>query len=418
MTFDMNLFIYLCYNIARVYLICSYADLFLKDKELDVKYRYIMLFSYLTLNTILYLIDDRYINMLSNIILFFIFTYLYKSNFIMRVFCTIMVYIINMVYEGFAYLLISKVHKDIYSDLFAYIFICICLYVTERVLNLIFHKNRFYKIRLKYILITFMIPVGSIFVCAKILQSNNISLSNVFCIFIMFLINISVFYIFNEIIKTYDEIHKNSVAELEKECYKNQLELISESDNRISKIRHDFKNHMIVTKSYIYENKNDLAINYINTVINNMYSPKRIVNSGNMVIDSIINYKLKEELNIDYQIKAKVPEKLFISDYHISIILGNLIDNALNALSKLEDRKLNIVIEYNRGLIYIMCENTFVGLIERDGERILSTNRDKDNHGFGISNIREVVNLYNGDLNIETHNNIFRVDIILYQTDK
>lgn len=114
--------------------------------------------------------------------------------------------------------------------------------------------------------------------------------------------------------------------------------------------RHDLNNHMSILSEFISKGEISSAEEYISNLRENHQKNTSIYSStGNIPIDSILNYKLSglSDKNIDINIEVNVPTELPIEIMDISVILTNLLDNADSALAKTENNKqLNIKIIY------------------------------------------------------------------------
>ena len=108
---------------------------------------------------------------------------------------------------------------------------------------------------------------------------------------------------------------------------------------------------------------------------------------------------------------------MFIPDYDFSIIIGNLLDNSIKALEETNDRTLNVSIKYKLQALHIVFSNSYSGRIKMDGNRFATTKQDKQNHGYGLKNIEEVVKRHNGKIEYFVHNNIFTVKILLWEPE-
>jgi sensor histidine kinase regulating citrate/malate metabolism len=90
-----------------------------------------------------------------------------------------------------------------------------------------------------------------------------------------------------------------------------------------------------------------------------------------------------------------------------------LLDNALDAVSKVEDKRIKLDIEYSRESLFIQVENTFDGVVKYDDKHI-STRKIGGEHGPGLKNIRKSVEKYNGHIDITHDENIFTATVLLY----
>ncbi|MDD3172881.1 MAG: ATP-binding protein, partial [Herbinix sp.] len=132
---------------------------------------------------------------------------------------------------------------------------------------------------------------------------------------------------------------------------------------------------------------------------------------------SILNYKLQNAKanGIKATIEAKIPEQLNVKSFDIAIIMGNLLDNAIEAVSKLEnDKEITIRINFRKNTLYIHVNNTYNGTVLYKNNKISTSQTDKSHHGIGLNNIEEVIKKYNGTMEIHHTSNNFIVDILIY----
>ena len=131
--------------------------------------------------------------------------------------------------------------------------------------------------------------------------------------------------------------------------------------------------------------------------------------TGNIAFDSIINYKLKNarEENIKTDIRLTLPPAINIDLADAAIILGNLLDNALDAAAKVPEKEISLDIEYSRQTLFIHEKNTFDGIVAYSNESGTAEKRiaagiasRKSGGGLGLKNIRRAIAKYNGHMEI------------------
>lgn len=144
--------------------------------------------------------------------------------------------------------------------------------------------------------------------------------------------------------------------------------------------------------------------------------------SGNTIIDGLVNYKLQSVAseNIKVETEIVVPEQLNIDIADLVTLLGNLLDNALEALKKVdrEQRILTIKIMFSQERLIGRITNTYCGEIYLKDDKILTSKKEKQKHGYGLSNVEKIIKKYNGYMEIDHANGEFRVDFIIYLPQK
>ena len=134
------------------------------------------------------------------------------------------------------------------------------------------------------------------------------------------------------------------------------------------------------------------------------------------MVDAILNSKLSliQEKKIAVDATAVVPGNIAISGIDLSILIGNLLDNAMEACMQIpqeSDRFIRIYIDIVKKQLYISVTNSMAGKAKKTGGTFLSTKQG--NHGFGLLRIDSIVSKYNGYLNRQSENGIFATEVML-----
>ncbi len=226
-----------------------------------------------------------------------------------------------------------------------------------------------------------------------------------------FLINIFVYIILNIMNSEHNKIlEKEIMLETEKNQYQFITlieDQIKEKVDMMNKLNHDMKNHKIVIQKMINNlDDNSNINNYINELFGDDIS---YISTDNNAINYIINEKIKnsQKYNIDFKCIIQGNLKESISTTDLTIVIGNLLDNAIEASLKTNDRHIQIKIIKDDYKLVISVSNTYNGTILEKKGNIISTKKDKNKHGYGISNIKLICNKYHGSSYIEYSSNMF-----------
>lgn len=181
--------------------------------------------------------------------------------------------------------------------------------------------------------------------------------------------------------------------------------------------RHDYHNHIQTMKAYLELGKYEDMERYLNDLDKDLSSIDTVIKTGNIMLDAILNTKLSLAVNQGINIKAKasVPKNLQVSDIDLSVILGNLMDNAMEAAIKaenMEDRFIRVYIREMKEQLYISITNSVGGQVKKGGLLYLSTKLGK-NHGFGLKRVDSIVGKYNGFINRQSEEGVFATEIML-----
>lgn len=99
------------------------------------------------------------------------------------------------------------------------------------------------------------------------------------------------------------------------------------------------------------------------------------------------------------------------------VILGNLLDNAITAASqKTEGAFISVQVSYEKGMLFITVENSYSGKLREWNGHFLTTKSNREQHGYGLHNIKKVLEPYHGIMEFEHTDHVFTVNIVMYCT--
>lgn len=181
--------------------------------------------------------------------------------------------------------------------------------------------------------------------------------------------------------------------------------------------RHDLKNHIQTMKAHVAMGEYDKLNEYMNELDTDLNKVDQVIKTGNVKIDAVLNSKLSlaRAKHINVEAKAIVPRELAVSEVDLSVILGNLMDNAMEACLKIneeERRFLRVYIDVLKGQLYIYVMNSMQDHPRRIGGIYLTT-KDSRNHGFGLLRMDKVVEKYHGYLDRQNEEGVFATEIML-----
>ena len=180
--------------------------------------------------------------------------------------------------------------------------------------------------------------------------------------------------------------------------------------------RHDFKNHLQTMQAYLELGQLEPLEHYIRELTEDYNRMDMVLRTGNTMVDAILNSKLSliQERHIAVDAAAAVPGDISISGIDLSVLIGNLLDNAMEAcleLSEEKERFIRIYIDIVKKQLYISVTNSMRGKAVRTGEGFLS--RKQGSHGFGLFRIDSIVAKYHGYLNRQSENGVFATEVML-----
>jgi sensor histidine kinase regulating citrate/malate metabolism len=214
---------------------------------------------------------------------------------------------------------------------------------------------------------------------------------------------------------------KNTISEYYLETQKRHYESLMESNRQIRKIKHDMKNHIYCLQG-LYQNRQYEELGaYLEQISDHLEQIDTSVHVGNEIADAILSEKMAraKQLGILLEVDGEMSGAK-MSALDICTIFSNMIDNAMEAVQKLrkEDRNIRLDIRKNHNFLLITERNPVAHKLEIHDNRIATTKKEKGNHGFGIINMIESVEKYNGEcqLNVMEDENghyEFQIEIMI-----
>ncbi|WP_173472140.1 sensor histidine kinase [Eubacterium ruminantium] len=202
---------------------------------------------------------------------------------------------------------------------------------------------------------------------------------------------------FNEIKVNADNIEK-------------QDEEIRKLHERMRSLKHDMKNHLMVILSYLNDGDDASARKYVSQIIDKLNSIHSYIETGNSLLNHILNEKLNEARSKNIRVKAEVENLAFerMQSMDFSALLTNMLDNAIRAcLMEKDEKELIIKISKNKGYETIVIKNAITCSVLQDNPELKTTKQEKEEHGKGVPQIKHIVEKYEGICDFYEENGYF-----------
>ena len=213
-----------------------------------------------------------------------------------------------------------------------------------------------------------------------------------------------------------DKLQNAVIAEQIKDM-KNHVDKVEELYQGIRGMKHDINNHILVLEDLLEKGNEKEAGEYLSDMQKDYEDSGFSVKTGNPVTDVIINEKQKEaqEKGIDFSCQFAFPENGNISTYDFSIILGNILSNAIDAAENSKDKRVTINSMLKNQIYFIDVRNTFDGILDIDDETglPLSTKGKGEGHGLGTRNVKKVAEKYFGAVEIQPEDGEIRTTVMI-----
>lgn len=416
--FDLliNLFTFLTFELFIYYFSKNYKN------ELKIKMRIIFLLIYFFYS----IIPTIPMHQIIDVVLYFVYIVIItKQDLTAKIFLFIKFYL----FYAFTSFLVVSVTLLLTNDLsiiyenemylkyrtligIIIIYILLSLYINwKRISNL--QKKSPYRMYYTFIII---LSIAALIFTNMLLGSNIIKQQDAMpiIIFIIIIIILAILSSYRSIIHT---LEKETLYELQLEKTRMEQEYyekIEQSLNNLSRLRHDFKNHLIIIDGYAQKENLTEIKNYI-AKITDYVSENTIITTPNNVISSILNAKnqdcIRNEISFQFSFGFK---NIYVDDTTLTVILGNILDNAITAASKMNVGYINLSINQIDSYLEINCTNNHKEKLKMNKGNFFTTKKTNNLfHGIGLNNVSTTVSRLNGTIDTEYDDFKFRINILI-----
>lgn len=312
------------------------------------------------------------------------------------------------------------------NGLWGSLFSEILLVCVIKLLQIFFRHKSIRALSWKNNAMLLTLPVGSLLILHQLLmlsyKAGTISdlIFSVFIIAVIFAINISMFYIYIRLYEVLELKHMNSLYQQELDMYNEHMKEKETMMTEFRGLKHDLKNKLIYLRELL-EDKNyeDLERNMEELMDWKKLTGLTIAHSDNMLIDVLINYKyeIAWQNGINFNLTLDVPNNFPLANSDLCVILGNALDNAIeaNMNQDVSEPYIDLKVKYKSGQLIMIIENSFDGRIKKDERgNVITKKQDKENHGIGIASIDRALEKYNGFQDVKIDGQTYKLTMIMY----
>lgn len=269
----------------------------------------------------------------------------------------------------------------------------------------------------------FIVPVVSIYVIYDAYVRSLTHGSDIAFIVVSLLMIFMNLIIFD----VYERMMSHAMVERQNLIYAQGIEMYSrQADDREAAyqqtraLRHDLNDRLIGIDALLEAGQSGEAVEEIRRMLaENKLHKDEVSHSGNLALDALINYKhsYAASKGILLECRTEVPADLFVDGTDLCIILGNLLDNALEAVENLpaEQRRIRLEARLEKDVLHIMIENPYSGKIVKNADGTIKSSKGPGElHGYGLASVNRTVQKYNGGLILKYDDAMFRASVILY----
>lgn len=367
-------------------------------------------------------IGTAWLNLLIFVLVFFMtIRILYSNPPRTLIAVTAFMYLSGMCAELFVYygkeLLPWMENRDV--DLLCTVLSKIVWFLIIKLASILIKMNRKMELNIQDWMEVFIVPVGSIWIMLAIFVTGTLEnhLFGFVAVTMVLVINIFTYYLYDKAKETMENRVRQEILAQQCAYYVRQDQESKEWWEALQRFRHNMNQHYILERIYLENRDYDALERYCNENLSFLSMKGSSSNTGNVFIDSIVNYKadVAERVGVEFHTDIKIPKDAEINAEDISICLGNLLDNAIEAVKELKDDKIvHVHISADNHNLFIDIMNKYNCVIQKAGNRYLSSKGEGTGHGLGLSIIRQIVEKYDGEMTVHDEDGKFDVSVLMF----
>ncbi|MDO5590187.1 MAG: GHKL domain-containing protein [Lachnospiraceae bacterium] len=278
------------------------------------------------------------------------------------------------------------------------------LVITVVTMNRLLNNTRtFIK---KYVAIMFIYSIFlliSLFIMVELNINNRSTKIDLFLVVFFsaaILIELLLFYFVIKTGERYEQQQKTELILMKNDMLQKSLDETEQAFKLWQKSVHDYKNNIIALRQLAEDENLDGIKEYLSSE-NELINKKMFcIKTGHSVVDTIVNTKqrLAEEKGITFIVNATIPEKCLISELDLANILGNLIDNAIEASTSEKEPYIDLTIRQEKTFFVIKIVNKYS---QELSEELKTTKKKQQFHGIGLGSVTSVIKKYEGEFSID-----------------
>lgn len=284
------------------------------------------------------------------------------------------------------------------------------------VISKIYNKKK--AISLRYVLV---LCLSSLFLLlSNFVTIGNIGTNSEIFSMIFFLVSIGIqallFYFVLNMADYYEQQQNMVLIEMKNDMLQKSLDDTEKAFKLWRQSVHDYKNNIISLAQLAEEGDINEIKKYLKKENELIDTKMFYTKTGNTMVDAMVNTKqtIAEQKGIVFAINAAIPDNCRVNGIDLANILGNLIDNAIEASEKEYNAYIDINIKQYKKFLMIVVKNKFKGTFMQN---MKTTKGDKEFHGIGLKSVKHIVEKYNGEISFEKEQDEFWVTILFMNED-
>ena len=247
---------------------------------------------------------------------------------------------------------------------------------------------------------------------AAVIETDNANLEIVILAIVLVGINVLFYVLISQNQKLQKHKYESQLMAERILNYERHSEEVSIIWENIRSVKHDLNNHFLYLQAQLELGNTDMCKSYLAEIQSEVSSMGKLFKTGNAVIDYMVNVKLSRMTETKILVSGNAGDFSDIKDADMTCILGNILDNAVEALEKVEkEKRLELHFTSTKNCRIILCKNSVSASVLDSNGDLHTTKVDSDYHGLGHIIVEEIVQKYGGFTDYFEDNGMFGVQV-------
>ncbi len=261
--------------------------------------------------------------------------------------------------------------------------------------------------------LTTIIGLASAMYISAITTDNNAQMLVLIITITFILANTLLYVLIGQLLKLQHNKYKVKLLEEKLEFERTKYNDATITWTNIRKIQHDMKQHLTILKGHLDNNEYDDCKIYLQKLLPTDEKIGNIIKSDNKILDYIINSKLGNLSDTEIIVSGSIGDLSDIDELDLASLLGNILDNAVEAIQRTKEKRIELFFFRQNSNRVIICKNTICQSVLTTNKELKSTKKQDGSHGYGTSIIATIVNKYHGMIEYYEEFDMFGVQICL-----
>jgi signal transduction histidine kinase len=411
-------------NAFGLYIVIRLLGTFFADRIYDRRFLYLAIGIFMIATILVdYYTPYVWINLLTSVLLIFLLASCYATQIWKKILAALGINVLLAFSEMIIALLmkidnLGVLSRASNSDSIAFFLSRIIFWIIVTVVQKIMRGNKADRLSRKVTALTIIVFLTLVsellFLCIRKQESLLIESA------VLFGAEVTVYlliYLQDCLVEMFAGKEQASLIEQEKEYYQKEAVILQQKQEQQRQFRHDMKNRIQILNNIAEHGDISELKKYLSEVEAKHKEYEVFSNTGNLIIDSIINSKLGDAAEKGIRVTASVmiPAAIGVNTDDMVVIFGNLLDNAIEASERVKNSKyIDLFVSYEEGCMILRIRNNFDKVkIDKAGD-FVTRKEDDALHGIGIKSVKSTVAKYDGIIEFATDGTEFTVDIMIY----